>query len=160
MRKSDIIFIQIHPRAFAAFGEDLVTNDMVAVIELVKNAYDAYAFNVVLEFGKDEQGENYISIKDDGLGMDREIILGAWATIATPYKKKNPVVERNVEGKIRKRVVSGNKGLGRFSAARLGDEMTMITKSESEAMLKASFDWRLFEHADDINECFNLIYKS
>ena len=154
MSKSENINIQIHPRAFAAFGEDLVTNDMVAVIELVKNAYDAYAFNVVLEFGKDEQGENYISIKDDGLGMDREIILGAWATIATPYKKKNPVVERNVEGKIRKRVVSGNKGLGRFSAARLGDEMTMITKSESEAMLKASFDWRLFEHADDINECF------
>lgn len=154
MSKLENINIQIHPRAFAAFGEDLVTNDMVAVIELVKNAYDAYAFNVILEFGTDEQGENFVAITDDGLGMNRDIILGAWATIATPYKKKNPVVEREVEGKIRKRVVSGNKGLGRFSAARLGDEMTMITKSENEVMLKAFFDWRLFEHVDDINECF------
>lgn len=154
MSKLENINIQIHPRAFAAFGEDLVTNDMVAVIELVKNAYDAYAFNVLLEFGTDEQGENYIAITDDGLGMNRDIILGAWATIATPYKKKNPVVEREVDGKIRKRVVSGNKGLGRFSAARLGDEMTMVTKSKNEVTLKAFFDWRLFENVEDINECF------
>lgn len=154
MSKSENINIQIHPRAFAAFGEDLVTNDMVAVIELVKNAYDAYAFNVTLEFGRDAQGENFISITDDGLGMNKEIILGAWATIATPYKKKNPVVEREVEGQNRKRVVSGNKGLGRFSAARLGDEMTMITKAENDVTLRAFFDWRLFEHVDNINECF------
>lgn len=154
MSKLENINIQIHPRAFAAFGEDLVTNDMVAVIELVKNAYDAYAFNVLLEFGTDSQGDSYIAITDDGLGMNRNVILGAWATIATPYKKKNPIVEREVEGQVRKRVVSGNKGVGRFSAARLGDEMTMITKSKNEVMLKAFFDWRLFEHVEDISECF------
>lgn len=153
MNSLENINIQIHPRAFAAFGEDLVTNDMVAVIELVKNAYDAYAFNVIVEFGKNEHGEEFIIISDDGLGMDRDIILSAWATIATPYKKKNPVVERNVDGQIRKRVVSGNKGLGRFSAARLGDEMTMITKSEKKETLKAFFNWQLFESVDDINEC-------
>ena len=54
---SDIekINIQIHPRAFAAFGEDLVTNDVVAIIELVKNSYDAYAFSVEIEFGQDKK---------------------------------------------------------------------------------------------------------
>ena len=147
------ISIQIHPRAFAAFGEDLVTNDIVAIIELVKNSYDAYAFNVEIEFGTDEDGETFISIRDDGLGMNREIIMNAWATIATPYKKKNPIVERNVHGKKRTRVVSGNKGLGRFSAARLGNEMTMTTKSIDGRTLRAFFDWKLFENVNNINEC-------
>lgn len=147
------ISIQIHPRAFAAFGEDLVTNDIVAIIELVKNSYDAYAFNVEIEFGTDENEEMFIAIRDDGLGMNREIIMNAWATIATPYKKKNPIVERDVHGQKRTRVVSGNKGLGRFSAARLGNEMTMTTKSIGGSTLRAFFDWKLFEKVDNINEC-------
>lgn len=46
MESSEKIKIQIHPRAFAAFGEELVTSDSVAVLELVKNAYDAYAFRL------------------------------------------------------------------------------------------------------------------
>lgn len=152
---SDIekINIQIHPRAFAAFGEDLVTNDVVAIIELVKNSYDAYAFEVEIEFGKEKDGEKYISISDNGLGMDRETIKNAWATIATPYKKKKPVVERMVDGILKKRIVSGNKGLGRFSAARLGAEMIMITKSERGVPLKAYFNWELFDNVDNISEC-------
>ena len=42
--------IQVHPRVFEALGSDLVTNDVVAVIELVKNAYDAFAHNVMVVF--------------------------------------------------------------------------------------------------------------
>lgn len=153
MSNFENINIQIHPRAFAAFGEDLVTNDVVAIIELVKNAYDAYAFKTTVEFGQDEYGEKYIAISDNGLGMNRDTILNAWATIATPYKKKNPVVERTVDGKTRKRIVSGNKGLGRFSAARLGDEMIMITKAFECSALRACFNWKLFENVENINEC-------
>lgn len=153
MSEFEKINIQIHPRAFAAFGEDLVTNDMVAIIELIKNSYDAYAFDVEIEFGEDREGEKYISITDDGLGMDRDTIINAWATIATPFKKRNPIVERIVNGKIRKRIVSGNKGLGRFSAARLGDEMIMITKSAGKDTLKAFFNWKVFENVESIAEC-------
>ena len=47
MNSIEQINIQIHPRAFSSFGEDLVTNDIVAITELVKNAYDAYAFQTV-----------------------------------------------------------------------------------------------------------------
>lgn len=159
MSELENINIQIHPRAFAAFGEDLVTNDLVAIIELVKNSYDAYALCVEVEFGKDENGNEYIIISDDGLGMNRETILNAWATIATPYKKKNPVVERVVDGKKRKRIVTGNKGLGRFSAAKLGDEMIMTTKSGDSETLRAYFDWKLFENVDSINECCMTLEK-
>lgn len=85
--------------------------------------------------------------------MDRDTILNAWATIATPYKKKKPYIEREVKGKRRIRQVSGNKGLGRFSAARLGEEMVMFTKAPNGKTLKAYFDWKSFENVDDISDC-------
>ena len=53
MNSVEQINIQIHPRAFSSFGEDLVTNDIVAITELVKNSYDAYAFNATIKFGED-----------------------------------------------------------------------------------------------------------
>ena len=62
--------MQFHPRAFSAFGADLVTNDTVAVTELVKNCYDAFAYHVEVEFGEDKHGK-FIQISDDGIGMKR-----------------------------------------------------------------------------------------
>ena len=105
------VSMRFHPRAFSAFGSDLVTNDSVAITELVKNSYDAFANNVCVTVTNQQ-----IEIKDDGSGMTRDIIKDAWAVIATPYKEKKPIAEKN--GKIRR--VSVNNGLGRFSAARLG----------------------------------------
>lgn len=153
MGNSESIRIQIHPRAFAAFGEELVTSDSVAVLELVKNAYDAYALSVDIRFDKDEKGAPRIVIKDDGHGMTKDVIVNAWATIATPYKKNNPTVKRTVDGVERTRIVSGNKGLGRFSAARLGRTMTMITKTEDGPAMEAFFDWSLFNEIDRIDDC-------
>lgn len=142
------ISMQFHPRAFAAFGADLVTNDTVAVTELVKNCYDAFAYHVQVEFGEDKRGK-YIQITDDGLGMTSDIIENSWAVIATPYKEKNPVVYR--DGKIRR--VSGNKGLGRFSAARLGSIMHIWTKSDSDSYLHAKMDWNSFVESNNVNDC-------
>lgn len=153
MNSVEQIGIQVHPRAFASFGEDLVTNDIVAIAELVKNSYDAYALKAVIQFGANDRGEKYICIRDNGLGMDRNTVLNAWATIATPYKKKKPYVERVIAGEKRIRQVSGNKGLGRFSAARLGSEMVMFTKAPDGKTLKAYFDWKSFEEAEDISDC-------
>lgn len=148
MEMKKTISMQFHPRAFAAFGADLVTNDTVAVTELVKNCYDAFAYHVQVEFGEDKHGK-YIQITDDGLGMTSDIIENSWAVIATPYKEKNPVVYRN--GKIRR--VSGNKGLGRFSAARLGSVMHIWTKSDSDNFLHAKMDWNSFVESNNVNDC-------
>lgn len=162
MSESTKIPIKIHPRAFSAFGEDLITNENVAMIELVKNCYDAYALKVEIEFGKDSQGDPFIRIIDDGCGMTRDTIEYAWATIATSYKKKKPYISRTVQikgsnGKMetvkRTRVVSGNKGLGRFSAARLGYQMYITTKHKDDLCIDAYFDWRSFEQADSIADC-------
>lgn len=152
MTMKKTISMQFHPRAFAAFGADLVTNDTVAVTELVKNCYDAFAYHVQVEFGEDKRGK-YIQITDDGLGMTSDIIENSWAVIATPYKEKNPVVYR--DGKIRR--VSGNKGLGRFSAARLGSIMHMWTKSDGDNFLHAKMDWNSFVESNNVNDCKILI---
>ena len=48
MSESIKVPIKIHPRAFSAFGEDLITNENIAMIELVKNSYDAYALKLNL----------------------------------------------------------------------------------------------------------------
>lgn len=169
MAESIRIPIKIHPRAFSAFGEDLITNENIAMIELVKNCYDAYALKVEIEFGQDMQGNPYISITDDGCGMTRDTIEQAWATIATSYKKNKPYISRsfevvdddgNVQTVKRTRAVSGNKGLGRFSAARLGHEMHITTKHNDDQCIDAFFDWRSFEQANTINDCtISLAYR-
>ena len=141
--------MQFHPRAFSAFGSDLVTNDFVAMNELIKNSYDAYAYNVKLTIEEDENGEQFIEIVDDGLGMTQKIVEEAWAVIATPYKKKNPVVER--EGKVR--IVSGNKGLGRLSSARLGNKLEILTKSSDDECIVVNIDWRSLIESADISLC-------
>ena len=149
------VSIVMHPKAFAAFGADLVTNDVVALIELVKNSYDAFAYDVSVEFAKDEYGEPILTIADNGLGMTKEVIINAWAVIATNNKVRNPYIER--DGKVR--AVSGNKGMGRFSAARLGSQLTLITKTRNEGSYRIHLDWEMFNSAKTITDCTFLLEK-
>lgn len=125
--------IRIHPRVFTALGADLVTDDVVAVIELVKNAYDACAHNVRLRFNAGESGSDFFEIEDDGVGMAREVIADAWCCVATPYRKASPVATRDG---MRRRVV-GEKGLGRLSAGRLGTRLHMLTQASGNAVGKS-----------------------
>ena len=66
MKKIKESNLKIHPRAIEAMGASLVTSDNVALLELVKNAYDAYAYNVNVRIC---YGNQAIVITDDGLGM-------------------------------------------------------------------------------------------
>ena len=88
--KFDNVPFRIHPRVFAALGADLVTSDVVAVIELVKNSYDAFAGTCWIRFGNTDEGELYLEIEDDGQGMARDVIEEVWAVVATPNKLDNP----------------------------------------------------------------------
>lgn len=115
---------KIHPRVFAALGADLVTNDVVAIIELVKNSYDAYATRVDIRFGQDSSGERWLEVEDNGSGMAEKTIKNVWCVVATPYRQKH---QYGVKGNKRRRV-SGEKGLGRLATARLGKQMEVETK--------------------------------
>lgn len=144
-----LIPFKMHPRVFAALGADLVTNDIVAVIELVKNSYDAFAKNVWIRFGNDKKGVSYIDIEDDGFGMSRDTIENVWCLVATPFRHNNPFTISN----DKKRRVSGEKGLGRLSVARLGSKLSMLTKSKDEICWKVELDWENITGADSIENC-------
>ena len=142
--------IRIHPRVFAALGADLVTSDVVAVIELVKNSYDAFAETCWIRFGTSEGGEFYLEVEDDGQGMSRDTIEDVWAVVATPNKFDNPKARM---GRKQRRVV-GEKGLGRLSVARLGSRLEMVTQAKDESCWEVFVDWEALADETKLTDCF------
>lgn len=109
-------------------GEELIGSDILALFELVKNAYDADAENVDVRFDIDND-ERVIVIEDDGCGMSPDIINNVWLTIGTDYKKG----ERRFSKKLH-RPALGSKGVGRLAVHKLADEITLETKTEDEPL--------------------------
>ena len=140
----------MHPRVFESLGKDLVTNDIVAVIELVKNSYDAYARNVRVRFGENKSYGPHLEIRDDGQGMTEEILEDVWCTVATPFKEQHPLTKRGES----KRRVAGEKGLGRLSALRLGKRLRMLTQTEDSPCWEVRVNWDALLNADDLSESF------
>ena len=146
---TELIPFRMHPRVFSALGADLVTDDNVAIIELVKNSYDAMARNVHIRFKKDEAHGNILEIEDDGIGMSKEIIEDVWCIVGTPYKIENSIVK--YAGANRR--VSGEKGLGRLSTARLGNCLQMITQTNGGVCWEINIDWKQVARGNDISDC-------
>ena len=121
-------------------GRDLITSDNIAVLELVKNSYDAHATKVEITFENDT-----IIIADNGKGMSKKDIIDKWLFIA--YSAKSDGTEdENYRHKIR-REFSGAKGIGRLSCDRLARYVTIKTKSDdSETYEKLVVDWEKFEN--------------
>ena len=129
-------------RLLRTLGSDLISSDKVALIELVKNSYDADASIVVVRFhGPLEKGEGRIEIWDNGHGMTSSMLQESWLNIATNFKEKHP---RSARG----RRVLGEKGIGRLAAARLGQEMMLSTRMEESQEVKLLIDWADFDRDD------------
>lgn len=134
-------------------GKELITDDFIAIFELVKNSYDAYAQNVIITFEKDK-----IIIADDGKGMSLNDINRKWLFVAYSAKKDGTEDEEsfklNNEKKAsyrdnlnqKKRYYAGAKGIGRFSCDRLGKYLRMITQKRNSSNIEQIFvDWTKFE---------------
>lgn len=102
-------------------GEDLVTKRSVAMGELVKNAYDADATQVIIEFRDISTPGGQITILDDGCGIALGEIQGKWMRIGTRDKVENPVSPRFGRPK------AGAKGIGRFATRRLAEELELVS---------------------------------
>jgi len=126
-------------------GRDLITSDNIAVLELVKNSYDAHATKVEITFGNDS-----IVIADNGKGMSAADISDKWLFIA--YSAKSDGTEDdNYRSKIR-RDFAGAKGIGRLSCDRLARYLTMNTVSEETNTLEIlKVDWAKFENRQKEN---------
>ncbi|MFW6047528.1 MAG: ATP-binding protein [Candidatus Woesearchaeota archaeon] len=138
-------------------GKDLITDDYIAVFELVKNSYDAHATHVQIIFEEDT-----IIIRDDGKGMDYNDIINRWLFVA--YSAKKEGVEDNelekeelkdYRDKIsRKKFFAGAKGIGRFSCDKLGKHLRLITKkiTKDSNFEEIKVNWEDFEQ--DTNKEF------
>jgi signal transduction histidine kinase len=141
---------RFHPRVFASLGADLVTSDLVAVIELVKNCYDAFATRVDVRFKTGADGKLSLEIEDDGAGMTDDTIRDVWCVVATPFREKNTT---SASGEKQRRV-SGAKGLGRLSAARLGEAMEVITRKKGGKCWKVDVSWGRLAESDSMESCY------
>lgn len=134
----------LRPRArlLRTLGEELISNEVVAVIELVKNSYDADATRVLIRFvGPLEPGKGCIEVIDNGHGMEITTVQTVWMEPATPSKRDRPRSEKY------KRRHLGEKGIGRFASSRLAHELEVISRRENAAKeVYALFDWRQFEN--------------
>ena len=122
------------------FGRGLVTDQVAAVFELVKNSYDADATEVEIIFSDLNTDNPSLIISDNGTGMDLNDIEHRWMVIGTD-SKKNVLLSP-----IFRRPLNGDKGIGRFSVDRLGSYLHMESqKRDSSQKYFVEFDWSLFD---------------
>lgn len=122
-------------------GRENVSRLESAILELVKNTYDADASCCVLYF---EASTNTLYLADNGDGMSTEVIRKHWMTIGNSSKKS-----KYTSGKGR--IQTGAKGIGRFALDRIGDKCTMYTRSANEN-LEWNIDWSSFKDGTPLTE--------
>ena len=132
---------KISTRLKDLIGRDLITNEFVAVFELVKNSFDAHAKLVRIHFEEDQ-----IVIRDDGKGMSRTDILDKWLFVAYSAKREG-TEDEDYRDKIASpsRAFAGAKGVGRFSCDRLGSRLKLSSKAKGKAVQTLEIDWTRYE---------------
>ena len=135
----------IESRLLRELGERLVKQPEVAVVELVKNAYDADA----LECTIDTETDSTITVEDNGHGMTLEQFTDGWMRIGTSSK------ELEILSKKYMRLITGEKGIGRFAVRFLGRALHLETVANDpergiRTRLIADFDWPRFDKNEDL----------
>ena len=144
---------QPYARLMNILGDQLITDKIVAVIELLKNCYDADSPRAEVRFGNmpnfgfndlpiEEQA--YIEIRDYGCGMNLSTIKDVWLRPATPNKidkKNNKESAKTKKG----RVIQGEKGIGRFAIHKLGEKIVLYTKALGENEIKLEMDFSEYD---------------
>lgn len=127
----------IDARALIHLGRESIKNHTTALIELVKNSYDADANVVEVEI-HNRAKDGYIRVADDGDGMTEEDIDNKWLRIGFSHKK----TEKSSSKKNRRK--TGEKGIGRLSADRLGEMLEIKTKTNNTDVYGLSINWESF----------------
>ena len=145
---SSNVTFRTRARLLNQLGEQLIKNEGVALLELVKNSYDADAtICKVSMISPTDMERGSIIIEDDGCGMSLEVVQNAWLEIGTDNK-----IGRN--GKSTRtqkfgRSPLGEKGIGRFGVHRLGRVVDLVTKSRSDDdEIHVRIDWSCLDDSD------------
>lgn len=134
-------------RVLAHLGEDLIKDESIALLELVKNSYDAGATKCIVDFNFDIFGSLIeISISDNGSGMSLDTIENIWLVIGTDNKKNRLISHR--QG----RLPLGEKGIGRLGVHKLGNDIKLYSKHSDENEVYVSIDWSKLAESKDIDD--------
>ncbi|MFC4219742.1 ATP-binding protein [Flagellimonas marina] len=134
-------------------GKELITDEFVAVFELVKNSFDANATKVEVRFenNHDHPKSDKIIISDNGKGMNYDDLKNKWLFVAYSAKRLGKEND-DYRDKIKvNRIFAGAKGVGRFSCDRLGRYLNMVTiKDEANPKIEnLKVNWEDFENSDE-----------
>lgn len=132
--KLDIPF-KVSARTARLIGRENVSKPESALIELIKNSYDADAHHCFVYI---DPSNKEIHLVDNGDGMTLATIENKWMTIGTDSKLNDYLTDSG-------RVKVGAKGIGRFALDRLGEQCQMVTKSKNEPYYQWNVDWNEFD---------------
>ncbi len=131
-------------RLIGTIGEDIIKDMHAAVVELVKNSYDADASEITITFEATNDKRLLLSVEDNGHGMKEHVVIDKWLVPSTSDKLKRRTSPNG-------RIMQGRKGIGRFAAAILGEKMELETIAEN---IKTSLfiNWNEFVESKYLDE--------
>ena len=145
--------VRFKPRArlLLQLGDQLIKNESIALVELVKNSYDADAniVNIYME-NVDDPRKGIIIIEDDGFGMSPEIVENVWLEPGADFKSL--LVKQNKPSPKYKRLPIGEKGIGRFGVHKLGGTIELTTRAKGCNEVYVKIDWSEFDSYKYLNE--------
>ena len=116
---------------FKLLGSQLISDKFTAIIELVKNSYDANATEVKIDFIDSENPESgKIIIQDNGFGMSKSDIQDKWMKIGTNSKRNTKFTPKPFS-----RVLLGEKGIGRFAIEKISNHIILESQQTSKDIL-------------------------
>ncbi len=124
----------------------MIKNESIALLELVKNSYDACAKKCIVNFVSTNGKLTKITIKDDGFGMNKETIENVYLTIGTDFKFKK--IEANICG----RIPLGEKGIGRLGVHKLGNKIILQSRAKNSKEVFLNIDWTKLSEAKNIDD--------
>lgn len=140
---------EVDSALLSELGERLVGSVHVALLELIKNSYDADATEVKICIDNISGGVQTI-IEDNGSGMTAEQVKQYWMKIATTHKKVDNLSEKFG------RMKSGAKGIGRFSCRRLGSRLELRTTAVNDSgkfeTTELKIDWSDFREGTTLSQ--------
>lgn len=145
MANQETFHVRPAGRHLLTIGRDLIQDQYAAVVELVKNAYDADSPDVNVAFrAADDKQSITITVEDHGHGMARETVLKSWMVPSTTDKLRRGTSANG-------RVLQGRKGIGRYAAAILGHELLLETVA-SQKKTTVLLDWKEFDRASYLDD--------
>ena len=139
--------LRFSPSILQRLGEELLPQRDHAIVELIRNSYDADAVHCRVElFGVDQPGGS-IRVSDDGVGMDLEAIRSGWLVVGSSNKPSGTLTA------LGRRPV-GEKGLGRLSALRMGGKVTLKTRhgSKPRTELQLTINWEEYDQSAAVED--------